>query len=419
MKRINYILLLLISVMLLNFTGCAVQAKACDLMEGITPSDNSFADFDGTDYYGIAKEKMAKLFNKSYTSGENVLISPLSIFYALGMTTNGAVGDTKTELEQALFGDEIEKINPMFSLLNNNFKNDSFGNISIANSIWYRNNKDRFQIKEDFLQKNADFYGAGAYSAPFDDSTLSDINSWVKDKTNGLIDNIIDNINPNTVMYLINAIAFEGKWEEPYKEHNISDGKFTTSNGVSQDVKMMYSKEGGYIQSPNALIFNKPYSGNRFSFRAILPNEDIGVDKYLEMMPNEEFEFAFARGLDDAEVVTYIPKFKQEYDVSLLEVLKSMGVKKAFDDILADFSAMGSSSRGNLYIGEVKHKTYIDVDENGTKAGAVTNVDMRDKCAAPEMTEPMTIRLDRPFIYMIYENETGLPLFIGVVNSIN
>jgi serpin B len=283
--------------------------------------------------------------------------------------------------------------------------------LSIANSIWFTN--ENFNVNQDFLQTNADYYAADIYKTKFDKRAVKDVNSWVNKKTDGMIKDLIDEFDPATVMCLVNALAFEAEWSEPYQKGDVNDEKFTKEDGTKQDAELMYSTESSYISDENSSGFIKHYSGHRFAFSAILPNEDISVSEYINSLDGASLSDMLSNA-KNATVRTSLPKFEFEYGVKLNDVLKTMGMTDAFDPKSADFS--GISSDNGLYIGEVMHKTYIQVAEKGTRAGAATSVEMLDGSAEPE--EIYEVYLNRPFIYMLIDLQSNTPLFIGTVMEI-
>ena len=236
------------------------KVYASDLMKEITPqkveaallSDNflkSTADFS------------VDLFKNSYTKGKNSLISPTSVYIALGMTANGADGNTLKEFEALLgkYNINTKDLNLYYNSLAKELTNTISDKISIANSIWYRQDKN-LNIKKDFLQTNADYYGAAAYQADFNAKrTVDDINNWVKNNTHNLIDKIIDEIDANTVMYLINTIYFEDQWQKPYTKEEVKKGPFMLQDGKTKTVEFMHSEEIGYLKDAKVQGFIKPY----------------------------------------------------------------------------------------------------------------------------------------------------------------
>ena len=408
--------LILICSMAVNLTGCATKVQAADLMEGVQA--NTVTSKAADDAFAQSQMRLAvDLFQASVleSKDENVLISPLSIQLALAMTANGADGDTKAEME-ALLGGEIslENLNEYLCSYVNNLPSAEKYKLQIANSIWFRDNEGRLQVEKDFLQKNADYYGAQAYKAAFDDQTMKDINNWVKDHTDGMIDSILDQIDEDAVMYLINALVFDAEWQHVYDKSDVYKGKFTNIDGAEKQVDMMHSEETVYLQDENATGFMKPYSGSKYNFAVLLPNEGVDIYEYIAGLTGESLMETLSTP-QLGMVMATLPKFSYEYELTMNDVLKELGMPSAFSGDTADFSKMAHSSRGNIYIGDVLHKTFISVDELGTKAGAVTKVQMNDECA---VISEWVVTLNRPFVYMIIDNETKLPVFIGTVMDV-
>ena len=408
--------LILICSMAVNLTGCATKVQAADLMEGVQA--NTVTGKASDDAFAQSQMRLAvELFQSSVleSKDENVLISPLSIQLALAMTANGADGNTKAEME-ALLGGEIslEDLNEYLYSYVNNLPSAEKYKLQIANSIWFRDDEGRLQVEKGFLQKNADYYGAQAYKAVFDDQTLKDINNWVKDHTDGMIDSILDQIDEDAVMYLINALVFDAEWQHVYDKSDVYKGKFTNIGGTEKQVDMMHSEETVYLQDENAIGFMKPYSGSKYNFAVLLPNEGVDIYEYIAGLTGESLMETLSTP-QLGMVMATLPKFSYEYELTMNDVLKELGMPSAFSGDTADFSKMAHSSRGNIYIGDVLHKTFISVDELGTKAGAVTKVQMNDESAP--MSE-WVVTLNRPFVYMIIDNKTNLPVFIGTVMDV-
>ena len=406
--------LLLVCAMAVNLTGCTMKVQAKDLMEGITPNnvdaldDLSSQNADVTDF-------AIRLFKASNENGKNTLISPLSVLCALAMTANGAEEETLAQMEEVL-GMTTDELNLyLYSYMKNLPQGDKY-KLSLANSIWFTEDE-RFTVNQDFLQTNADYYGADIYKAPFDKQTLKDINNWVKQNTDGMIPEILDQIPPEAIMYLVNALAFEAEWSEIYEKHQVKDGEFTKEDGTKQDVKFMYGSEGTYFEDEKATGFMKRYKGGKYAFVAMLPNEGVSVSEYIASLDGESLNALLANP-QYGTVHTSIPKFETEYKVEMSEILQDMGMTEAFDMYNADFEGLGTSTDGNIYISRVLHKTFISVGEKGTKAGAATIVEMND-CAAAEPTEPKEVYLDRPFVYMLVDCENNIPFFIGTMMDVN
>ena len=352
---------------------------------------------------------------KNCDNGEgNIMISPASVAFALGMTANGSADETLEAMEKVL-GEELnlDLINKMYRYYAGVLTSDEETKIRIANSIWINNSID-FQVNNEFLAKCLTFYDAEVYTAGFNEDTVSAVNNWVSDNTDGMIKEIINNLNGDEVMMLINAIVFDAEWESIYNEHMVWDADFTTAGGNITTVQGMYSEERTYLKDENTKGFIKNYKGN-YQFVAILPDEDVDINTYVKEFTAEKY-YNLMESSIEAKVNTMIPKFKYEYSTSLVAALKNMGMEPAFDPVHADFSKVGESSR-NVYIGDVIHKTYIEMAEKGTKAAAVTAV-ILDGNAMEPMEEIKEVYLDKPFMYMIIDETTQLPLFVGVVRDI-
>lgn len=386
--------------------------KAENLMEGITPNHVEKVKLARNKYK--VRDFAVRLFQASAKEGENTLISPLSVLSALAMTVNGADGETKAQME-AVLGITPEELNGYIYTYINSLPQAEKYRLNIANSIWFKDSPS-LNVNRDFLQTNADYYGASIYKAPFDKSTLKDINNWVDEKTDGMIPNILDEIPEEAIMYLVNALAFEAEWQDIYTKEQVSEGEFTLEDGSVQNVEYMCEDEV-YIETQNATGFIKHYSGRKYAFVALLPNEGTTVAQLVASLNSKELNSMLANSTYRV-VETKIPKFETEYSAELREVLQSMGMENAFDERLADFSKLGTSVNGNIYISRVLHKTFISVGEKGTKAGAATVVEMN--CGGIyEEGDIKTVYLDRPFVYMIIDCETNTPFFIGTMMNPN
>ena len=406
-------LLLLLSIVL-NLGGCMNSFASDDLMKGVKA--RSVTGKNSDDAFVLAQTELAlKLFKASAneSKNENVLISPLSILLALAMTANGADNETRAEMEALLGGDiPLEELNEYIYTYVNSLPSSEKAKLEIANSIWFKDSES-FKANKDFLQTNADYYGAEIYKSSFDESTLNDINSWVSKNTDGMIKKIYDEIDPNSVMFLINALVFDAEWEKKYTENSSLYHEFTSINGESHEVKMMSSIEYKYLTSENATGVIKDYKGQKYSFAAILPDQGVNIYDYIASLSAEELS-RILTDYDEVSVITKIPEYKYEYGIYMKKILSSLGMNHAFGEN-ADFS--GISKDTDLYLHDVIHKTAIEVSPNGTKAAATTGVIARG-WSDDNKPKPIYVTLDRPFVYMIIDNETNLPIFIGAVTDI-
>lgn len=416
MKNIKYISLSLLLSGSLLLGGC-VSAKAESLTDGIVKSEvkGTAPDSTFTDSEISFSLELLKNVQKE-NSGKNVLVSPMSVVSALAMTANGASGETLSQMEQVLGGGiAIDQLNKyLYSYLSSMDSGEGF-KLHTANSVWIKDTP-TLKVERDFLQKTVDYYNSEVYREAFDNGTLDAINSWVNANTDKMIPKIIDRIDSDSVMYLINALAFDAEWETEYEDSQVKDGVFTTSAGEEQSVELMSSSEHLYLENDDAVGFIKHYKGRKYSFAALLPGEGTTVSDYIAGLNPEELYQMVSEPVQ-TPVNAVMPKFTFDFGINLNDTLKAMGMPKAFEGG-ADFTKMATSAEGNIYIGNVIHKTFIAVDEKGTKAGAATSVEMKNESAVIEIEKPKTVILDRPFVFMIIDNETSLPIFIGAVESV-
>ena len=406
-----FLCLSLLATGLLGLTGCAAKVQADDLMKGITPEKTSGRAADDAFKNGAA-DFAVRLFQNTREEGKNSLISPLSVMLALSMTANGAKGETLAQMEVLLGGDiPIDTLNEYLHAYVGGLPSVEKAKLTLANSIWFKDSG--FTVEEDFLQRNADYYGAAVYKSAFDEKTLRDINNWVKENTDGVIDKIVDQMDPYAAMYLVNTVLFDAEWQNIYHKHEVRDGTFTAIDGAKRTVSMMYSNESLYLDDGKATGFLKPYK-NGYSFAALLPNEGVALDDYIASLTGEGF-LTTVKNAKEGPVEAAMPKFSYDYGIEMSDVLKALGMTVPFDAELADFSGLGHSSDGNIYISCVLHKAYIAVDEKGTKAGAATAIEAP---AAGDWEDRRRVILDRPFVYAIIDNTAGLPIFIGAVTDI-
>ncbi len=343
---------------------------------------------------------------------KNLMISPLSISQALLMTYNGADGDTKKAFEETLFLNDltIEEVNQSAQeLVEALLEVDPSVIIDIANSIWYR---DEYTIKPEFIQVNEDYYNAEVQQLVFNDEAVDIINAWVKDKTNDKIEEIIDEIDPMTLMFLINAVYFKGNWKYQFEESNTVNGEFTLSNGSKITVPFMHQLITAKVMGHDDFtILDLPYGRGNFSMFIILPDEDKTIDDVLELWNNDTYNQWLNDFTEVGELDVVIPKFKFAYEKALNEVLKNMGLTLAFDPDQADFSNIIENMQ--LYISKVKHKTFIEVNEKGTEAAAVTSVEISFTSVNPSSQ----FIADRSFLFVIREKYTNSILFMGRVED--
>ena len=406
MKK-KYLALLVAGTLLCSALMGCTKTYATDFMDGVKAGTPTEVQVQEKTWTGM-RDFSVKLLQSTCEEEENTLVSPMSVLSALAMTANGARGETRSQMENTL-GGTVEQLNGALTGLGQ--EEDS--PLYLANSIWFAEGG-RITPNPDFLQINADYYRAGVFEAPFDQTTVTDINRWVKEHTHGMVEEILKKIPHDTVMYLINALAFEAEWENPYQKEDVWQQAFTNQAGEVQQVSMMHSEETLYLRDDQAQGFMKYYQGGRYAFVALLPDKGNSVLDYVEGLDGQQLK-ALLDNPTSVPVMTTMPKFESEMEVDLREVLKEMGMDLPFDSAQADFTDLGTSPEGNLYINQVFHKAYLEVEEKGTRGGAATAVEMNTE-AAPE--EQMVVTLDRPFVYMVVDTSSMLPVFMGTVLSV-
>ena len=355
-----------------------------------------------------------RLIVQSEDCPENMMMSPVSVAMALGMTYNGAEGDTKTSFEETLRlqGFSREEINDIHqALIEYLLQADPKVIFEIANSIWYRYN---FNVLPAFIEVNKKHYSAEVSALDFSRPDAVDIiNKWCADKTHDKIKEVLDEIPGDAVMYLINALYFNGMWKYEFDPENSFEGSFLPETGNSFQVEYM-KNESSYLYFSNDLLsaVELPYGNGNFVMNIFLPDPGKSLSDVYEKIDAEtwnEWMNAFTRR---DEVVVQLPKFKYEYKTLLNDPLTEMGLGPAFTPGFADFSGINPDKE--LYISRVIHQTFIDVNEKGTEAAAVTVVEIRLTSAGPEN---LYFIVNRPFLYAIREKNTGALLFMGKVGK--
>ena len=389
--------LLLALLMILPMAGCGVRAQ--ELTKDIEPQAlDTTTDLTAG---GEAVTAFAlSLLRSERAATEGVLISPVSVLNALGMVANGAGGDTLKQLETAA-GMSLPAACKSCT-------------VSLANSAWVRED---FRVEDDFLRSCVNYYGAEMYRSAFDSGLVTDLNRWVSQKTDGMIDRLLEQA-PDvlTMLYLVNAACFDARWDTPYTKADLRTGlPFTAANGTQQTADYLTGTESIYLSGNNVTGFVKPYDGGKYAFVALLPDEGVTLEDYLENLTGEHL-YKLITDHRSADVQVSIPKFDAQSELELEEPLKDMGITALFNVSTADLRGIGSAPSGNnLYVSSVLHKTYLELDESGTRAAAATVVEAVGDALPSE--DVKTVTLDRPFLYMIVDTHACVPLFMGTVTS--
>ncbi len=345
---------------------------------------------------------------------KNVVISPLSISMALGMTVNGANGETRDAMLKAmqLYGLSMDDVNQSYrTLIDLLIHLDPNVKFQLANSIWYRND---LKFEQTFFDLCKQYFDAEVTGLNFNESEKSKatINNWVNEKTKGKIKEIVDQINDNSMMFLINAIYFKGAWHSKFDPKDTYKGTFTKLNGEKQDCDMMKQEsQFKYYSNEYFQIVDMPYSFGDWSMTIFLPQFGRSFNECVSAFTKDNYEQWIAN-LDTQKIIIEMPKFKIEYKTSLNNTLKKLGMGIAFIPGEADFTNMSKTDGKNFFINSVKHKTFIQVDEVGTEAAAVTSVEIIVVSMPPHLI------MDRPFLFVIRDTHSGSILFIGKILEI-
>lgn len=398
-------------LLLVSLTSCTTLENDPALNKKIELDSKSAQLVDANNAFGL------ELFRKitQLSPKENIMVSPLSVSLALGMAYNGANGDTKTEMEQAmkLNGLTPEQINQSYKMLVEALQSlDEDVIFEIANAIFYMNG---FNIKQNFLDLNHTYYDAEVDDLDFSSpSALETINGWVAEKTHDKISRIIDNLSPDDRMVLLNAIYFYGTWTTRFDEEGTKMKDFTIADGTVKEVATM-SKEDKLPYTTNDLFsaIQIPYGDGQYNMTVMLPQEGKTPADVIDELDNDNWKNWAGDFEEQGHVVVNLPRFKFGFDTGLNQALKEMGMIKAFSQTAADFSGISDQY---LYISSAIHKTYIDVNETGTEAAAVTALVFTTTSSGNEPPK-IYFSVDRPFVFAITEKDTNAILFIGEVKN--
>jgi serpin B len=349
--------------------------------------------------------------NASLNEPKNTMISPMSVSLALAMVYNGTAGNTKKQM-----GDMLHKANLSPEDINQSYKDlvaalqshDPKVELSISNAIFYRNS---FSVKNDFITTNQNYYQAEVSGLDFSKTTetLNKVNGWVNTQTKGKIDKIIEQVKTEDIMYLLNAIYFNGEWKYSFNTKETKDMPFTKEDNTTvQAPTMTIEKPFNYYSNPDFEMLEMPYGSGKYSMLIFLPVDGEKTGDVISLINAENVDNWISK-LTEQKKEVFLPKFEFKFDDSLVDELKVLGMTDAFSDATANLS--GISDAAKLVISEVMHKSYIKVDERGTEAAAVTGITV----GVTSMPVDHSFRVDHPFVFAIREKDTKAILFIGKV----
>jgi serpin B len=411
MRRLSRVISALPVLSVMSLMACAVG----DVLGPITelPRELTVAETELVDADNRFAFKLFRAINEQEAPDRNVFISPLSVAMALGMTYNGAAGTTRVVMARALEleGMTIDDVNHAYRDLIDLLRAlDPRVELVLANSIWHR---PQFTPLPVFLEVNRQFFDAEVQALDFaraDAATV--INQWVEGATRGKIPTIVpDPIPIQIAAYLINAVYFKGDWTQQFDKDRTRDGPFRLAEGGTVDVPMMSRDEEHAVRLffGDVVVLDVPYGGGAYSMTVVLPPESSGAQQLATALTREQWDSWVAQ-LDSSDVFVSLPKFSLDYAIRLNDVLKALGMEEAFDPCRADFSNMFVVSPDRrFWIDDVRHKTFVDVNEEGTEAAAATSVGIGTDSA------PLRILVDRPFLFAIRERFSGTILFMGKI----
>lgn len=402
MKR----LISLLCLTLLSFACTKTENEAP--VTTIPNSEKSAAIISADNQFGF---ELFKKINASLDEPKNTMISPMSVSLALAMLYNGAEGETKAQMQEMLHksGLTADDLNQSYKdLVAALVSHDPKVVLSIANAIYYRNT---FSVKNSFITTNQNYYQAEVQGLDFskEAETLQTVNDWVKTNTNGKIDKIIEQVKPETIMYLLNAIYFNGEWTYRFDPKKTYDMPFKKEDKTSVQVPtMMIENPFDYLSNNDFQLLEMPYGSGKYSMLIFLPQEGKTTNDVISLL-NPENITSWLGQMSEQKKEVYLPKFEFKFNNSLVDELTALGMTDAFDDGKANLS--GISEEAKLVVSEVMHKTYIKVDERGTEAAAVTGITIDVTSVGPDNS----FRADHPFVFAIREKDTQAILFIGKV----
>lgn len=376
--------------------------------------------------FGAGSMKISNAYSKfgfqlfaqlNQDSSKNVVVSPSSIASALTMVLNGAGGETKNQVSRALALPDLPLLD-----LNSEYSQwrseaviaDPNVELDIANSIWGRSG---VQFKKTFLDALNTNYGAKVSELNFNDpSAVGTINKWVAANTHGKINEIIDQIDSASVLFLINAVYFKGKWSSPFETSNTTNDLFTTGSGSQKRIPSMHQHHTfPYYEQPQFQAVSLPYGEKRLSMYIFLPAKNVKLSEFYSMLTSDQWP-KWMTQFSDTEGSLALPRFRLEYDVTLNDALRAMGVRDAFDRNAADLREMVQFRSGNAFISKIRHKAFTEVNEEGTEAAATTSAEVQ-VTSMPVGQKTFQMIVNRPFFFAIRDNSTGTLLFLGSVSD--
>ena len=402
-----------------------VKPNAVDLAAGVQQKELQNTIMQDTHRKALstsAVKLLQKTMELEEKPNENYLISPVSLQMALGMLATGSEDGSATEkelMELLLPGENAKPgdLNQEMASLAGRMTSSRGADWNVANSVWV-NQDGHVKLTENYISDVVSYYGTELYEAPFNSETVAEINGWVNRNTRERIPEIVGELDPQTSVILLNAMAFDGTWSVPVPDSHVKEqADFTNADGSVSKVNMLQCEEDAYIRLAGGQGFLKWYEGGTYAFLGLLPPEGMTTGDYLQKILGDNSSLAEAiRDRDyNAIVEAQFPEFRTEYGASMNDTLQALGVKKTFT-MEAEFGKMITEDSERIAVDQVVHKAMIEVDREGTKAAAATEIAVTEAALSEEPSRVQII-LDRPFIYGIIDMTTGVPVFLGVQNT--
>lgn len=402
MKKLLLLLLVLFSIFLYSCNKSTEPEK--EPLRELTIIEKQIANSSNS--FGL------NLFQKlSDLEDGNIFISPLSFSYALGMTYNGSNGETKEAMKRTLQFPDLsdEDINQTYKSLLELFTTlDQNVAFALANSIWYRED---FKVEDDFIEVNKKYFDAEVSALNFLNPIAKNIiNKWCEEKTKGRIKDVIENIPANAVMYLINAIYFKGNWQTKFDKKYTNEQDFFKTDGKKYKVKMMMKSDSNfrYFMTEKFQAIDLPYSKGDYAMTVILPNQGFNINTVIKDFNQDNFNL-WLKSFKKRYGHLAMPRFKLEFKKSFKDILSEMGMGIAFNESRADFTRI--NKMGGLFISEVLHKSFLEINEEGTEAAAVTVVEV----SYTSVGDDFRMTVNRPFLLVIRETKNNTILFLGKI----
>ncbi|HBX65249.1 MAG: hypothetical protein CL670_16575 [Balneola sp.] len=409
--RAKYLITFIAAILIASVWGCTSNVSGPDLNgelpRSLSTSEQELVENGRSFAFDVFKNTVAA------DSAENIFISPLSISVALGMTMNGANGETYNQMRNTLNFEGLsqDEINAGYqSLIRLLVDADPKVKMQIANSVW---SKKGFAVDKEFTNQLEEYFDAQVSELDFNDpESAKIINDWVSGNTNGLIEKIIEGRIPkNLVMYLINAIYFQGDWMNKFDKDDTEEKAFSLEEGGEKMVDMMSQKHTFNSYSDDVVeLIDLPYGDSLYTMTVMMPaDSDKALSEFIAQdLTRQNFDNWIGQ-VRNRNMILELPRFEMEYEIKMNDILISMGMEDLFSSGEADLSGINADVQ--LFVNEVKHKTFVSVDEKGTEAAAVTSVGVFVTSVPP------SFRADRPFVFLIREHNSDAILFMGKVNN--